>query len=85
MKKNQPLKFSNLKRLAELINKHIPTHPHFFIKATFLDTKESGFSEDVIKLDLYIDRKYISTKYIDSRDYVLHRCPRYPKDRKILN
>ena len=85
MKKNQPLKFSSLKRLAELINKHTPDHPHFSMKAVFLSAKESGFSEDVIKLDLYIDRKYISTKYIDSKDYVLHRCPRYPKDRKILN
>ena len=85
MKKNQPLKFSNLKRLAELINKHTENHPHFSIKATFLSTEETGFSGDTVKLDLYMDRKYISTKYIDSRDYVLHRCPRYPKDRKILN
>lgn len=85
MKKEQRLKFSNLKRLTELINKHTENHPHFSMKATFLSTEETGFSEDVIKLDLYIDRKYISTKYIDSKDYVLHRCPRYPKDRKILN
>ena len=85
MKKEQCLKFSNLKRLTELINKHTENHPHFSMKATFLSTEETGFSEDVIKLDLYVDRQYISTKYIDSRDYVLHRCPRYPKDRKILN
>lgn len=56
MKKKQRFKFSSLKRLAELINKHTPDHPHFSMKAIFLDIKESGFSEDVIKLDLYVDR-----------------------------
>lgn len=85
MKKEQRLKFNNLKRLAELINKHAPDHPHFSMKAAFLSAKETGFSEDTVKLDLYVDKQYISTKYIDSRDYVLHRCPRYPEDRKILN
>lgn len=29
MKKEQRLKFSNLKRLTELINKHTENHPHF--------------------------------------------------------
>ena len=56
MKKNQPLKFSNLKRLAELINKHAPDHPHFSMKAAFLSAKETGFSEDTVKLDLYVDK-----------------------------